>query len=112
MEQPLSTVSRLYDLQLNPDKFIELVGIKPWSGMNWIMESIRDNQRTSVRACHGMSKTVTAAVAAVWFLNLYNNSIVITTAPTNRQVESLLWKEIRAIYSNPDVRLMWSMFNY
>ena len=43
--------------------------------------------------------TFTAATIAITFFNLYKNAIVITTAPTNRQVELLLWKDIRSIYS-------------
>jgi len=63
------------------------------------IDSVWKYQRTSVRACHGVSKTKVAAVIAVAFFNLYKDAIVITTAPTNRQVEFLLWKEIRDIYS-------------
>ena len=84
----------------HPDKFIEKrLGIKLWSGMRLVIDSVWNNKRTSVRACHGVSKTMVAASIAVAFFNLYKNAIVITTAPTNRQVELLLWKEIRSIYS-------------
>ena len=84
----------------HPDKYIEnILGVKMWSGMRMIVDSVWKNKRTSVRACHGVSKTFTAATIAITFFNLYKNAIVITTAPTNRQVELLLWKDIRSIYS-------------
>jgi len=73
--------------------------LKTWSGMRYVCEHVRKNQRTSIRACHGISKTLTAAAIAVTFLNLYGPSIVITTAPTGNQVKNLLWKEIGSIYS-------------
>lgn len=60
------------------------------------MESVRDNPRTAVRACHGVGKTATAAHLALWFLAVHPGSRVITTAPTFAQVEHLLWVAIRA----------------
>ncbi len=87
--------------QKRPLYFIEkYLKIKTWSGMRMVIDSVWKNKRTSVRACHGVSKTFTAAVIAVTFLNLFKPSIVITTAPVNRQVKDLLWKEIGAIYNS------------
>jgi len=68
----------------------------PWSIQRDILESVRDNKRTSVRSCHGTGKTFIAAATAVWFLFSRTDSIVITTAPTARQVTELLWREIRS----------------
>lgn len=82
------------------DEFIEnALGLELWSGMRLIIDTVQNNQRTSVRAAHGTSKTLAAAAIAVTFFNLYEDAIVITTAPGNRQVEYLLWKEIRNIYA-------------
>jgi phage terminase large subunit len=77
----------------------DICGLKTWSAMRLIAESVQNNQRTSVRACHGISKTLTAAALSVTFLNLYFPSVVITTAPTGNQVKNLLWKEIGEIYA-------------
>lgn len=76
------------------------LNIRTWSGMRYIIDAVWNNKRTSVRAAHGVSKTFTAAVIAVTFLNLFRNSIVITTAPTERQVRDLLWKEIGGLYDS------------
>ncbi len=76
----------------------EQLEIELWSFMRAIIDSVQKNQRTSVRACHGSSKTITAAAIGVCFLNLYKDSVVITTAPGERQVKDLLWKEIRNFY--------------
>ncbi len=76
----------------------EQLEIELWSFMRAIIDSVQKNQRTSVRACHGSSKTICAAAIGVTFLNLYEDSIVITTAPGERQVKDLLWKEIRNFY--------------
>lgn len=63
--------------------------------------------RVAVKACHSSSKTFTAAIAALWFLARYTESIVVTTAPTWNQVRKLLWGEIhsalsRSIYPFPE----------
>ena len=36
--------------------------------------------------------------ATLWWLMSYDNAIVITTAPSERQVKELLWREIRQLY--------------
>lgn len=59
-----------------------------------ILESVRDNRETAVASCHGFGKSWIAARAALWFLYAFEPSIVITTAPTDRQVRKILWKEI------------------
>jgi len=94
------------DYVLKPEAFIEdQLGAYLWSGMRMIIDYVWKYQRVSVRACHGISKTFTAANIAVTFLNLFPNSIVITTAPTNKLVEKLLWKEIGGIYQRVGKRI-------
>lgn len=63
--------------------------------MKLVMESVRDHRQTHVKSCHNSTKTWAAARVALWWLLRYpGNSKVITTAPTWRQVETLLWREI------------------
>lgn len=49
---------------------------------------------TAVRSCHGAGKSFAAAAAVCWFLRSFPESLVITTAPTGRQVKAILWQEI------------------
>lgn len=72
-----------------------VLGKNPWSMQVAIMESVRDNQETAVASCHGAGKSFIGANTALWFLYTHKPSIVITTAPTDRQVRGILWKEIR-----------------
>lgn len=73
-----------------------VLGVRLWAKQVSILESVRDNAETSVRSCHSMGKSFVAAVIALWFLFSHPRSIVITTAPTDRQVRGILWKEIGA----------------
>lgn len=98
--------SLLNEYRKNTVFFVEhALGHKTWSKQREILRSVRDNEKTAVRACHGSSKTFTAAEIAVWFLNCFENSKVITTAPTFTQVAELLWAEINNIYRTSRVEL-------
>ncbi len=76
-----------------------------WSIQSEILKSVRDNPRTAVRSCHGIGKTFTAAMCILWFLYTHPKSIVLSTAPTWRQVEKLIWKEIRSAYREAAIPL-------
>ena len=73
----------------------EILGHEPWQKQIEIIESVRDHRTTAVKSCHAAGKSFTAADVALWFLYAHNPSIVLTTAPTDRQVKGILWKEIR-----------------
>lgn len=74
-----------------------MLGFDLWSMQKQILSALtRQQARVAVKACHSSSKTFTAAIAVVWFMTLYDDAIVITTAPTWHQVKDLLWKEIKA----------------
>lgn len=107
MEANLEVYRTLLDeYREDPVFFVEhALGHYTWSKQRDILRSIRDNENTAVRACHGSSKTFTAAEIAVWFLNCFENSKVITTAPTFTQVVELLWAEINNIYRTSRVEL-------
>jgi phage terminase large subunit len=72
------------------------LGFHAWSKQREVMEAVRDHPRVAVRSSHGPGKTAIAAQIVLWFLCVFRNSRVITTAPTWAQVEQLLWREVRA----------------
>jgi hypothetical protein len=74
------------------------LGHSLWSKQIQIIESVRDNPVTAVKSCHGAGKSFCAADTTLWFLYTHYPSIVITTAPTDRQVKGILWKEIRTSF--------------
>lgn len=93
-EQKIALVKRA---QKDPVWYIEeTFGVKLWSKQREIMESVRDHPRTAVRSCHGIGKSFVAGNIILQFLYAYPPSIVLSTAPTWRQVEKLVWKEVRA----------------
>lgn len=72
------------------------LGFDPWSKQREILEAVRDHDRVAVRSANGTGKTsVSGRGLALWWLAGGPGSIVITTAPTNRQVTRQLWQQIR-----------------
>lgn len=99
-ERGLATASTDADFApyaADPIAFVrEVLGGEPWGRQRAVLEAVRDHPRVSVRSCHAAGKTWTAAAAGVWFLYTHPSSVLVTTAPTWRQVKELLWREIRS----------------
>jgi len=91
--------------QKNPVNFIEkFFHVSLWGKQKEIAQSLVDNRIVAVRSCHGSGKTFLAAQIALWWVLTRPYSTVITTAPTGRQVNELLWKEIRKSFKNATER--------
>lgn len=66
-----------------------------------VFKALFDNPRVAVSSCHNFGKSFILANAVHTAINIYAPEIIIiTTAPTYRQVKSVLWAEIRKIYVN------------
>ena len=77
-----------------------ILGDSPWQTQKDILEALVHNREVNVRSCHSAGKSWVASRAALWFLFNHPDSLVITTAPTARQVRGILWKEIRTAHSH------------
>jgi hypothetical protein len=83
----------------NPVGWVEdRLGEHLWSRQREIAESVRDHRRTAVKSCHNSGKSFLAARLACWWLDTHppGEAIVVSTAPTYKQVHAILWEEIRA----------------
>jgi len=84
----------------------ERAGVEVWSKQVEILESVRDHPNTAVRSCHSASKSFTAGLAVCWWLDVHppGEARVVTTAPTSKQVDAVLWYEINRFYSRLGLR--------
>ena len=83
----------------DPVAFVEhWLGEKPWAKQRQILRALRDNRQVAVRSCNASGKTYTAALATIWWLMAHDEALVITTAPSERQVKNTLWREVRDIW--------------
>lgn len=98
LDDALSNPWRRY--QDDPVGFVTTaLGETLWSRQRAILESIRDNKRTAVPACHAPGKSHIAARAVAWWVTVHPPGTVrvVTTASTYRQVRGVLWPHIRRV---------------
>lgn len=116
-EDPLEDKFAIYELdggeaslfpeyKWNPVGFtVDILGVDLWLCQREIAELLRDHPRVSVAACYASGKTFLAACLVLWWLFTRVACLVVTTAPTGRQVKELLWNEIKLLHARSRVRL-------
>jgi hypothetical protein len=77
----------------------KVLGVRPWARQVEALTALCDRARVAVRSGHGTGKTFTAAAAALWFLYAHYPAKVVTTAPTQTLVRTVLWNEIRRLHA-------------
>ena len=101
-----SSVIKLANKMEDPLWFVrKILNRSLWYKQEEIFRSVQCNKRTTVKASHGVGKSFTAGNLVLWYLYSHRPSIVLTTGPTARQVEKLIWKEIRASYGRSTIPL-------
>lgn len=82
--------------QADPVAFCrDILGVEPWSAQVRILEAVRDHPRVAVRSGNKIGKSKSAAIAAYWFYGSWRDARVIMSSTTARQVDQILWREIR-----------------
>lgn len=81
------------------------LGAHLWSKQVEIVESVVEHRRTAVKSCHGAGKSWTAGMLAAWWIDTHppGEAIVVSTAPTYKQVHAVLWEEIRKQHRTGDL---------
>jgi len=119
VERSKNYVTRLAFYRENPiDYMVERLGVKRES-IDWLLlpeyqnhswdgtqnpivsmiEGLVNSEWVGVEAATATSKTFFGACIVCWFLECFENSIVITTAPKESQLTLNIWKEITSLYS-------------
>lgn len=83
----------------------ERAGIELWSKQREILRSVVDHSNTAVKSAHSCSKTFTAALLTCWWIDVHpvGEARVVTTAPTGKQVDAVLWQEIGKMHRRLDL---------
>ncbi|MBS4040401.1 MAG: hypothetical protein KGZ81_07360 [Flavobacteriales bacterium] len=91
--------------QDRPEEFIiEVLGELPWETQVEIIQSVFKYKLTAVKTCNAIGKSFIAARIVIAFLMIHPGSIVVTTAPTWRQVTDILWREIATAVKKAELR--------
>jgi hypothetical protein len=73
----------------------EVLGVRWWDRQREVAEALLRHRRVLVKASHAVGKTHVAAGLINWHFDCFRPGIAIATAPTQRQVVDVLWKEVR-----------------
>lgn len=86
--------------QQDPIGFVhEVLGQGTWAKQDEILLAARDHDRVSVVSGHKVSKSNTAACVALWFYCTFPEGRVVMSSVTARQVDEILWREVRKLRS-------------
>ncbi|MCY4447505.1 MAG: hypothetical protein OXE02_01480 [Chloroflexi bacterium] len=77
----------------------------PYSKQIEMLEAVVDRRRVSVVGANGSGKDWTAARAVLWWMETQENPKAVVTGPTQRQVEEVVWQEMREAYAVAPERL-------
>jgi hypothetical protein len=75
-------------------------GVSLWSKQRDICRSVQKHQLTAVKSGHGIGKSFVTSNLATWWIDTHpvDDTMVISTAPSSRQVGVIMWEEIRKIH--------------
>ncbi|EYF00197.1 hypothetical protein [Chondromyces apiculatus] len=87
--------------QAAPGRFFrEVLGVEPWHKQDEVLEAlVPERARVSVKSGHKVGKSSLGAGAALWFYCSFLDARVIMSSVTDRQVNQILWRELRMLHA-------------
>lgn len=82
-----------------------------WSKQEEVLQALRAHTRIAVRSGNTVGKTATAAEIVNDWMSTHYPAKVITTSASWKQVEDVLWKEIRVFYANSKIEVGTPLLN-
>ena len=76
----------------------DVLRVQLWSKQKEVLTALPSRRRVAVKSGNGLGKGYCAAVAVLWFLYYHDPAIVLSTAPTFRQVRHVLWRQVHRLY--------------
>src|SRR2546425_9671996 len=75
----------------------ERLGEHLWSAQREIARAVRDHRRVAVRSAQDVRKSRIASRLGCFWIDTHpvGEAFVVTTAPSVKQVEAVLWREMR-----------------
>ena len=96
----------------HPIAFVQdIIKAKPDKEQSKILQSVAENQMTTVRSGHGVGKSTVEAWVVIWFMMTRPFPKIPCTAPTQHQLFDILWAEVsKWIRNNPLLQkeLIWT----
>lgn len=83
----------------------DVLGFEPWQGQRDVLEALAADDSVTCPAGRAVGKSRLDGAAALWFICTRPGARVILTAPTFKQVQQILWEEIRILLRGAKVPL-------
>jgi len=101
-------VVKLREWRADPVLFCwEVLGFHPWESTAVscatqadILRSAAKDNRVAIRSGHKCGKSRICAALALWEFVCWPGSRTVITAPTHRQIENIIWRELTSLYKN------------
>lgn len=81
----------------------QYLGIRPWSKQAEVAMSLVDNKNVVVKAGHEVGKSWLAGLLICWWVDtrwdLPGGCFVVSTAPSTRQINAIVWREVRKFFN-------------
>ena len=96
--------AKLVDDQVNPLDPVAWIrktfDVELWSKQRDIIHALQTHKNVAVKSGHGIGKSFTAAVVSAWWVATHppDETMIVTTAPSARQVHAILWEDIRKLH--------------
>lgn len=81
----------------------EILGGRPYQKQIEIAEALATERRVSVVGCNGSGKDWLSARMALWWVTSFYPAKVLITGPTHRQVDDVIFNELRNAYRSASV---------
>lgn len=75
---------------------VDRAKVEVWSKQREILQAVRDHPKVAIPSCHSAGKSFTMGLLTCWWVDSHpaGEARVISTAPTSKQVDAVLWNEI------------------
>lgn len=75
-----------------------MLGFAPWARQAELLGAVAKHPRVACRSGHKIGKSAAVSALALWWVASRQRGRVVLTSPTGRQVEEIIWREVRALY--------------
>lgn len=88
----------------------DVLGARLWSKQKEVMRAVASSRRTSVISGQKVSKSVTLALLALWWIKTRKRGRVIATAVKDASIREIFWREVRAFHAASRVPMGGEIF--
>jgi phage terminase large subunit len=83
----------------------DILGVELWSKQAELVNLVLEHDFVACASGHRIGKSLVIAVLALWFYCCFDRARVFITAPTDRQLQEVDWREIRMRFADSGVCL-------